>query len=220
MEVLYHDNHLFVVNKPAGVLVQGDQTGRTTLMDEAKAWIKEKYDKPGNVFLGLVHRLDRPASGVVVFARTSKAASRLSDQFRRRNPQKAYWALVGGEVPGSGTWTDHLLREEYNSRVVDPSEGREARLGFTRLGCAKGVSHVEVDLQTGRHHQIRVQFAHRGHPILGDTRYGSSRPFEGDAIALHARALTITHPTKKDEMTFTADVSPPWNRYLTDLTQG
>jgi RluA family pseudouridine synthase len=212
--ILYHDNHLLVVNKPAGRLVQGDQTGRETLLDDAKAWIKQEYDKPGNVFLGLVHRLDRPASGVIVFARTSKAASRLSEEFRSRRPRKTYWALVEGEAPGAGEWTDHLLREEYNSRVVDAPLGKEARLSFTRLSHKNVISHVEVDLQTGRHHQIRVQFAHRGHPVLGDTRYGSSTAFHDDAIALHARELTIVHPTKKEEMTFTADVSTSWSGFL------
>ena len=115
MRVIYEDNHLLVVNKPSGQLVQGDATGRPTLLDEAKDWIKKKYDRPGNIFLGLVHRLDRPASGVVVLARTSKAASRLSEEIRERRPQKLYWAQVEGETAGEGAWTDYLVRDERTS---------------------------------------------------------------------------------------------------------
>lgn len=210
MDVIYDDNHLLVVNKPCGQLVQGDQTGRPTLLDEAKAWIKDKYNKPGNVFLGLVHRLDRPASGIIVLARTSKAASRLSEEFRSRRPRKIYWARVEGKAPGAEAWTDHLLREEYQSRVVDAPDGSEARLSFRRIGFDDGISRVEVELETGRHHQIRVQFAHRGHPVLGDRRYGSQKPFIEDAIALHAREITIRHPTLRDEMRFEAETGEGW----------
>ena len=212
MNILYVDNHLLVVNKPAGQLVQGDQTGRTTLLEEARAWLKEKYHKPGNVFLGLVHRLDRPASGVVVLARTSKAAARLSGEIRSRRPRKTYWAQVAGEVPPEGHWTDQLERDEYNSRVVAAPGGKEARLGFKRLSFKQGVSLVEVSLETGRHHQIRVQFAHHGFPILGDRRYGSEQAFADDAIALHAREIVIRHPTLGEEMSFTADPDATWRR--------
>lgn len=208
MIVLHEDNHLLVVDKPAGQLVQGDQTGRPTLLDEGKAWLKEKYGKPGNVFLALVHRLDRPASGVVVLARTSKAASRLSEEIRTHRARKVYLVRVSGELPESGRWEDRLERVEYASRVVDAPGGKPARLSFSRLAFEDGVSTVEVDLETGRHHQIRVQFAHRGHPVLGDTRYGSSVLFREDAIALHAREMRIKHPTRDDVMCFTAE--PDW----------
>lgn len=212
MEIIYEDNHLLVVNKPAGQLVQGDQTGRATLLEEARRWLKETYNKPGNVFLGLVHRLDRPASGVVVLARTSKAASRLSEEMRSRRPRKTYWAQVEGEIPPQGQFIDHLERDEFCSRVVAAPAGKEARLNYKRLSFAAGVSLVEIALETGRHHQIRVQFSHRGFPILGDRRYGSRRSFGEDAIALHAREMIIRHPTRQDEMRFIADPHADWLR--------
>lgn len=210
MDILYEDNHLLVVNKPAGQLVQGDQTGRPTLLEEAKAWLKEKYNKPGNVFLGLVHRLDRPASGVVVLARTSKAASRLSEEIRSRRPRKTYWAKVAGEIPPHGYFVDQLERDEFNSRVVIAPAGKEARLSYKRLNYENGISLVEITLETGRHHQIRVQFSHRGFPILGDRRYGSKQAFGANAIALHAREMVIRHPIQDEEMSFTADPSGEW----------
>ncbi len=214
MNILYDDNHLLVVNKPAGQLVQGDQTGRTTLLEEAKGWLKEKYAKPGNVYLGLVHRLDRPASGVVVLARTSKSAARLSEEIRSHRPRKIYWALVEGETPQQAEWTDRLQREEYSSRVVQAPAGKEARLSFHRLHYEQGISLVEINLETGRHHQIRVQFSYHGFPLLGDQRYGSNTAFLDDAIALHARQLIIKHPTLREEMYFTAEPADAWQKYL------
>ena len=210
MNVIYVYNHLLVVNQPSGQLVQGDRPGRTTLLDEGKAWLKERHDKPGNIFLGLVHRLDRPASGVLVLARTSKAASRLSDEIRSHRPRKVYWAKVSGEVPSAGSWSDRLEREEYASRVVVAPAGKEARLSFTCLNRDSNVSTVEIDLGTGRHHQIRVQFSHRGYPILGDKRYGSDVAFLPDAIALHAREMRIKHPTRDEEMRFVAEPGECW----------
>ena len=210
MDILYEDNHLLVVNKPAGQLVQGDRTGRSTLLDEAKSWLKKNYNKPGNVFLGLVHRLDRRASGVVVLARTTKAASRLSEEIRSRRPRKTYWAQVAGEVPPQGQFIDQLEREEFNSRVVAAPAGKEARLSYKRLNYVDGVCLVEVALETGRHHQIRVQFSHRGFPILGDRRYGSRKAFGNDAIALHAREMLIRHPTLGEEMSFVAEPNEDW----------
>lgn len=213
MNVIYEDNHLLVVNKPAGQLVQGDQTGRRTLLDEAKEYLREKYHKPGNVFLGLVHRLDRQASGVVVLARTSKAASRLSAEIRSHRPRKTYWALVAGEVPGQEQCVDRLEREDFCSRVVAAPAGKEARLNYKRLLYRDDVCLVEIALETGRHHQIRVQFAHRGHPILGDRRYGSKKSFGDDVIALHAREMTIRHPTLKEELSFTAAPGQEWDTW-------
>jgi RluA family pseudouridine synthase len=210
MRVIYEDNHLLVVNKPAGQLVQGDQTGRPTLLDEVKDWLRLKYDKPGNVFLGLVHRLDRPASGVVVLARTSKAAARLSEEIRLRKPRKIYWAQVEGKTDESGSWVDYLVRDEYTSRVGSATEGQEARLSFERTHSFDDITGVEIVLETGRHHQIRVQFAHRGHPIVGDRRYGSARTFGEGTIALHAREMRIRHPTRKEEMRFVADPGEEW----------
>jgi len=212
VNLIYEDNHLLVVNKPNGQLVQGDQTGRPTLLDEGKAWIRQKYGKPGNVFLGLVHRLDRPASGVVVLARTSKAASRLSEEIRSHRPEKVYWAEVAGETEPEGSWQDQLEREEYTSRVVSPPGGKSARLSFARMSHTNGTSRVEIHLETGRHHQIRVQFSHRGHPILGDRRYGSELNFADNAIALHARQMKIKHPTRDEQMCFTAEPPECWTR--------
>ncbi len=211
MDVIYDDNHLLVVNKPCGQLVQGDQTGRPTLLDEGKAWLREKYGKQGNVFLSLVHRLDRPASGVVVLARTSKAASRLSEEIRSHRPRKTYWAQVYGKVPETATWIDRLERIEYTSRIVDSLEGKEAHLSFCRTGVDAGVSKVAINLETGRHHQIRVQFSHRGHAILGDRRYGSTLPFIPDGIALHSREMLIKHPTRDEEMRFIAEPDKGWD---------
>lgn len=210
MDVIYEDNHLFVVNKPCGQLVQGDQTGRSTLLDAGKAWLKDKYGKPGNVFLALVHRLDRPASGVVVLARTSKAASRLSEEIRTRKPTKVYWAKVSGEVPEQGSWSDRLERDEYSSRVVSSPHGKDARLKFRRMELTSNTSSVEIDLETGRHHQIRVQFAHRKYPILGDKKYGSIHDFAPGSIALHAREFRIKHPTRDEELRFVCDPGSNW----------
>jgi 23S rRNA pseudouridine1911/1915/1917 synthase len=210
LDVLFTDNHLLVVRKPSGALVQGDDTGDPTLLDAGKAWLKEKFGKPGNVFLGLVHRLDRPVSGVVVFARTSKAAGRLSDQFRRGEVRKIYWALAEGKVPEAGAWEDRIAREGATSRTGTGGEGREAALRFRLLKFLDGVSWVEVEPGTGRHHQVRVQFASRGYPLLGDFRYGSKRKFPRRAVALHARTLTFAHPTRGEEMTFTAEPEDDW----------
>jgi 23S rRNA pseudouridine1911/1915/1917 synthase len=214
MHVIYEDNHLLVVNKPPGLLVQGDQTGRDTLLGEARAWLKEKYAKPGQVFLGLVHRLDRMASGVVVLARTSKAAARLSEELRGHRPRKLYWALVAGEVPLSGRWSDRIERDAFNSRLVAAPAGKEARLSYRRLMYEREVSLVEIALETGRHHQIRVQFAERGFPILGDRRYGSQHFFADDAIALHAREMVIRHPTLREEMHFVAEPPAVWQNWV------
>ncbi|MBS11312.1 MAG: RNA pseudouridine synthase [Gemmatimonadetes bacterium] len=213
LNILYEDNHLLVINKQSGQLVQGDQTGRITLLDEGKGWLRDRYQKPGNVFLGPVHRLDRPASGVVVFARTSKAASRLSEEIRESRAKKTYWACVYGQVPEAGDWTDQLERREYSSHVVEPPAGKRARLTYRRLKSASDVSIVEIDLETGRHHQIRVQFSHREHPILGDRRYGSNVPFADDAIALHARQMEIKHPTRDETMCFNAPAPNSWGPY-------
>lgn len=209
MDILYLDNHLLVVRKPAGLLIQGDHTADENLLDMGKAYLKDAFDKPGNVFLGLVHRLDRPVSGVVVFARTSTAARRLSDQFRRRTVEKYYIALVEGKVVKTGRLVHHIARRQTKSRIVSHA-GQRAELSFERLAYRRGISCIRVNLATGRHHQIRVQFAHIGHPILGDFKYGSRKPFPNRAIALHAQAISVTHPTKKARMTFEAEPESFW----------
>ena len=213
--ILFIDNHLLAINKSAGKLIQQDITGDPSLLDDAKHYLKEKFGKPGNVYLGLVHRIDRPVSGVVLFARTSKAASRLSEQFRLAKPRKIYLAIAEGKVPDEGRWIDYISREGVTSRLAQKGEGKEARLSFRRLKYNNGLSLVEVELETGRHHQIRLQFSSRGYPLLGDFRYGSQTKFGKKAIALHAYSLTVIHPTLKEEINFTAEAESFWSDFLT-----
>ncbi len=209
MNILYLDNHLLVARKPAGMLIQGNHTADENLLDRGKAFLKVKFNKPGNVFLGLVHRLDRPVSGVVVFARTSTAARRLSDQFRKRTVEKCYVALVEGKVAKTGRLVHDIARRQTKSRIVTRG-GQRAELSFERVAYRRGISHIRVNLATGRHHQIRVQFAHIGHPVWGDFKYGSRAPFPNRAIALHALSLTVAHPTQKERMTFEAAPEAFW----------
>lgn len=215
--VLYEDNHLIAVNKPAGVLVQGDRSGDIPLIDVVKEYIKIRYRKPARVFLGLVHRLDRPVSGVVVFARTSKAASRLCMQWRSRSVEKVYWALVHGALqPEQGTLTSLLKRGR--KRVTIATKGQEsvqqAILSYRTLERKKGLSLLEILLQTGRKHQIRVQLAAAGCPISGDSKYGGAA-LEGTEIRLTAHALTFIHPTRGEKMTIESP-APGWAREFLD----
>ena len=214
MDILYLDNHLLVVDKPAGMLSQADRTGDLDVVTWAKAELKVRFDKPGNVFVGLVHRLDRPVSGVMVLARTSKAAGRLSDQFRRRAIDKRYLAVVEGELAGGGEVVDWLRKDEAGTvrRVKRGTEGaKEARLRWRQLASDARHTLLEVELMTGRAHQIRVQLAGMGTPIVGDLRYGASGPLaDGRGIALHAVRLTLEHPTRKDPMTWTSAPPPSW----------
>ncbi len=200
--ILYIDNHLLVANKPAGLLVQGDQTGDSTLLELSKVFLKHEFDKKGNVYLGLVQRIDRPVSGIVVFARTSKAAGRLSEAIRQRQFRKTYVALVQGVPDQQDKLIDYLDRNGVTSIIVDSDTGKKAELSYKRLDSKKNVSLLEIDLHTGRHHQIRVQFASRGFPILGDFRYGSKTRFGNKALALHASRLTLQHPVSKEWLTF------------------
>jgi 23S rRNA pseudouridine1911/1915/1917 synthase len=211
--VLYADNHLLALYKPAGLLVQGDATQDISLLELGKSWLKEKYQKPGRVFLGLVHRLDRPVAGVVVFARTSKAAARLSEQFRSSTVEKRYLAVVEGTLSEpAGRWVDQLTREGRSSKVVIAANTKlqEARLHYRVLDQHVNRSLVEIDLETGRRHQIRVQFAHRGHPLLGDQRYGSSIVLAQKQIALLAKALTCNHPVRADRLTVESPLPRGW----------
>ena len=211
-DIIYEDNHLLIVNKPTGMLVQGDITGDKTLLEIAKEYIRVKYNKSGNVFLGLVHRLDRPVSGVIVFAKTSKAASRLSKQFRDKTIEKYYVALVEGKVPKSGTLQDQIIRNGATSKISD--KGKYAKLKYKLLGYKNNVSKLEIKLITGRHHQIRVQFAKRRNFILGDFRYGSKIKFGNKAIALHSFSLSLIHPTTKEKMTFEFEPDNYWKNYF------
>ena len=219
---VYEDNHLLVVVKPQGKLTQSDETGDLSLQDECKQYIKEKYQKPGEVYLGLVHRLDRPVGGLVAFARTSKAASRLSEQLRVHHMEREYLAVVEGEsLPAEGTLCDWPLQDEKTGLVRTVPAGtpgaKEARLRYRRLGAQDGTALVHLRLETGRKHQIRVQLSHLGYPICFDMRYGHGE--RGRDIALFGAVLRLTHPTRKEEMTFTAHPeNPAFRPYEKEIT--
>lgn len=218
---VYEDNHLLVVVKPQGKLTQSDETGDLSLQDECKQYIKEKYQKPGEVYLGLVHRLDRPVGGLVAFARTSKAASRLSEQLRVHHMEREYLAVVEGEdLPARGDLRDWLLQGEDGLVRTVPAGtpgAKEARLRYERLGARDGTALVHLRLETGRKHQIRVQLSHLGYPIRYDMRYGHGE--RGRDIALFGAVLRLTHPTLKKEMTFTAcPENPAFRPYEKEIT--
>jgi 23S rRNA pseudouridine1911/1915/1917 synthase len=213
LRVLYEDNHLLGVFKPGGVLVQGDRTRDVTLMDVVKAYIKEKYGKPGNVYLGLVHRLDRPVSGVVLYARTSKAASRLTREFAERRVEKIYTAVViGAPEKGEGDLVSYIERVHRKARVADVASDRakQAVLSYRVLARHSGLSLVELRPRTGRHHQLRLQLAEVGCPVVGDLKYGAPEPLEDRTIALHAGVLVVRHPTKDERVRISA---PPPSTY-------
>jgi 23S rRNA pseudouridine1911/1915/1917 synthase len=217
-DVLYEDNHCLALDKPAGLLVQGDVTGEPTLLDAARDYLRAKYHKPGNIFIGLVHRLDQPVSGVVLLARTSKAAARLSQQFREGTVRKVYLAVVEGSCPQeSGEWTDRLAKDEAKNLVEvveEDEEGKEARLAFRVLARGFETTTLELEPKTGRGHQLRVQLASRGLPIVGDRRYRARSRLRaldgGHRIALHAKSLTFCHPTRHEPVTITSSVPADW----------
>lgn len=197
LEVLYEDNHLLVVSKPAGLLTQPNETNEESLEAYAKDWIKTHYNKPGAVFLHAVHRLDKPVSGVVVFARTSKALSRLNEAFRGGKTSKTYVAVVEGNItPKQGTLEHYLIHDDYQAQIVGSShpQAKKARLSYNTLQEKPGFSFLEIQLETGRYHQIRVQFSSWKHPILGDSKYGSKHPYKPQAIALHHSTFECPHP--------------------------
>lgn len=207
LKVLFEDNHIIVVEKPVNVPSQGDKTGDIDMLTIIKKYIKEKYSKPGDVYLGLVHRLDRPTGGVMVFARTSKSASRLSEQVRDKKMHKKYLCIVDGKMESqTGSMRDFLLKNEKNniSKVVEEGtkNAKEAVLDYevVKYNDQINMSVVKVDLHTGRHHQIRVQFASRGHSLSGDQKYGTRG--RGKQLALWAYSLSFIHPTTKEELTF------------------
>ncbi len=224
MTVLYEDNHIIAVNKTCREIVQGDKTGDTPLSEVVKAYIKEKYHKPGEVFLGVTHRLDRPTSGVVLFARTSKALTRLNEIFKSHEQiQKTYWAIVEhAPVPAEGRLVHRLVRNEKLNKSFVAKEGardaKEARLSYRTLARGERYTLVEVQLETGRHHQIRCQLAAIGCPIKGDLKYGAKRSNPDGGISLHARQVAFIHPVSKQPTTITAPV--PDERIWQELSAG
>lgn len=220
MDILFEDNHLLIINKKPGEIVQGDKTGDIPLSESLKLYLKEKYSKPGNVFLGVIHRIDRPVSGVVLFAKTSKALSRMNEIIRERQIRKTYWAVVSGAPPDSGELVHYLRKnqEKNVSRAYDKEikGSLRAELSFRRLASAEHYHLLEVQLTTGRHHQIRCQLSTAGYPIMGDVKYGARRGNEDRSIALHSRRTTFIHPVSGKEIDVLAP--PPstslWNALL------
>lgn len=207
LEVLYEDNHIIAVNKKSGDIVQGDKTGDAPLSDFVKAYIKKKYNKPGEVFLGTIHRLDRPTSGVVLYARTSKALSRMNEQFREKKVQKTYWAVVNNSPPNtSGTLENYLQKnQKQNKSYITKNEaGKHAVLDYKLLKKLDNFFHLEIRPKTGRHHQIRVQLAHIGCIIKGDLKYGAKRSNKDASIHLLAQKLEFIHPVTKENITINA----------------
>ncbi len=209
INVIYEDNHLLVVEKPINIPTQEDNTKDKDLLTILKEYIKEKYNKPGNVYLGLVHRLDRPVGGIMVFARTSKAASRLSEQVRNKTFKKTYNAVVIGNIENTGKLKDYLLKDEKRNIVKVDEKGKEAILNFKKLNYKDNMSLVEINLETGRSHQIRVQMSHHGYPLFGDQKYNKNAKV-GEQIALFAKKFEFVHPTTNELLTFELDLP---NRY-------
>ena len=215
MNVIYEDNHIIVVEKPCNVPVQEDESKDNDLLSMVREYIKIKYNKPGNVYLGLVHRLDRPVGGVMVFAKTSKAASRLSDQIRKNEVKKVYTAVVCGKAKEFDTLRDYMVKDSKTntSRTCnkDTNGAKYAELSYRLVDIKENLSTVQIQLKTGRSHQIRVQFSSRGLPLWGDQRYNKKAKV-GEQIALYATSLTFTHPTTKEVLTFNINTpnSYPW----------
>ncbi|SMO53427.1 23S rRNA pseudouridine1911/1915/1917 synthase [Saccharicrinis carchari] len=211
MDILFEDNHIIAINKANDEIVQGDKTGDDALSDKVKAYIKKKYNKPGDVYLGVVHRIDRPVSGVILFARTSKAATRLSKMFLERLIKKTYWAVVK-DLPesDSGRLVHHMIKNEEKNRSSAYNKPRkkskEAILNYKLISSSANYHLLEVDLETGRHHQIRAQLAKIGCPIRGDLKYGAARSNKAGGINLHARKIEFQHPVTKAHIVITAPV--------------
>ena len=218
IDVIYEDNHLLVVKKPINILSQGDNTNDLDMVNLLKRYLKEKYNKPGNVFVGLIHRLDRPVGGIMVFAKTSKCSSRLSEQVRNKTIKKTYKAVIHKTMDKKeGTLKDYLYKNKKTNMVSvvtkNHKEAKDAVLDYKTLASNDEFSLVEIDLHTGRPHQIRVQFSSRNHPLYGDQRYGNSKV--GEQIALWSYKLEFNHPTTKERLVFTCDTPNeyPWNLF-------
>lgn len=224
LEVLYEDNHLIVINKRASEIVQGDKTGDEPLVEKVREYIRHKYEKPGNVFCGLVHRLDRPTSGVLVFARTSKSLERMNKLFAEQHPDKTYWAVVEkAPKQPNGALKHYLTRNEKQNKSyasdVAKTGSKEARLSYKQLLQSDRYTLLEIALETGRHHQIRAQLATIGCVIKGDLKYGAKRSNPDGSIHLHARSLRFKHPTREEEITIVAPVpaEPLWQWFQQKL---
>lgn len=211
MTVLYEDNHLIIVNKAPGEIVQGDKTGDEPLSETVKTYLKEKYQKPGNVFCGVTHRLDRPTSGVVVFAKTSKSLTRLNEMFRMGEVKKTYWAIVKKRPPmEEGTLVHYLIKNEKTNKSsafdTEKPNTKKAVLHYRLIAISTNFFLLEIDLETGRHHQIRCQLAKIGSPLKGDLKYGAERSNSDGSISLHARSISFIHPVSKEPIFITAPV--------------
>ncbi len=206
IKIIYEDNHLLVVEKPVNVPVQEDDSRDLDLLSILKNYIKKKYDKPGNVYLGLVHRLDRPVGGVMVFAKTSKAASRLSEQIRNHTFKKEYHAVVVGNISDNGNFVDKLIKDTKNNKVSVNPLGKEAKLSYIKVNSSNNLSLVKINLETGRSHQIRVQFSYHGYPLYGDQKYNKNAHI-GNQIALWATRIQFIHPVTKTLLDFSSN--PP-----------
>ena len=221
LEIIYEDNHLIAINKRPGDLVQGDKTGDNTLIDQVKNYIKKKYNKPRGVFLGLIHRLDRPTSGLILFAKTSKALKRINKQFKDRKTQKKYWAIIDKSFDSnSGTLTHWLKRNPKMNKSFanneEVNDSKKAILHYKKIIKLRKYCVLEINLETGRHHQIRSQLSFIGFPVKGDLKYNAKRKNPDASIDLHARSLTINHPITKKKITFLASppIKPQWNFFL------
>ena len=218
LQVLFEDNHIIVINKRVGDIVQGDKTGDIPLSDVVKSYLKEKYNKPGEVFLGVVHRLDRPTTGIVVFAKTSKALTRLNETFKNRETQKTYWAVVKNQPPKETDTLVHFLKRNPKNNTSkahskEVPDSKKASLTYKIIKKLDNYFVLEIDLHTGRHHQIRAQLQAIGCPIKGDLKYGFDRSNPDGGIHLHARKLVLTHPVTKEVHYFVASVPKDviWN---------
>lgn len=219
IKVIYEDNHLLVVEKPINIPVQADDSGDLDFLTMLKDYIRNKYNKPGNVYLGLVHRLDRPVGGIMVFAKTSKAASRLGEQIRTRQFQKEYLAVVLGKLDKQeDTLVDNLYKDTKHNMVVVSDKGKEAILSYKVIKFKDNLSLVKILLTTGRSHQIRVQFSSRNHPLYGDQRYNKDAKV-GEQIALLAYKVSFIHPTTKKPLTLVSSIpnTSPWKKFIDDI---
>ena len=207
LQVLFEDNHLIAINKQSGDIIQGDKTGDEPLSEKVKKFLKRKYNKPGNVFLGTIHRIDRPTSGIIIFAKTSKSLSRMNEKFRDNKISKTYWAIAKNNLSKtSGSLVDYLTKDQKKNKsfVTKNKEGKLAKLSYKLLNKLNNYYHYEIYPETGRHHQIRVQLSNMGSPIKGDLKYGAKRSNNDASINLHARKIIFEHPVSKEEITIIA----------------